>query len=205
MKLNQLLAPAALAVAAALVVVLGMRVRALNRDNEALFRRATRPYAGMYVPAFTTRSLDGGTVAVGSPARRQVLFVFTVTCPYCRTSIPAWTRIGRAAEAAYGRGAAVGLSLNGVDSTMTYTRTHGLAYPVARFPDMRTQSLYRSRTVPVTLVVDSAGRVVYSRVGEVSEGVVIDSVLTAAGLPPSTAAARRTASAAGALAAGSRP
>jgi peroxiredoxin len=193
MKLNQLAAPAALALAAALVVVLGMRVRTLNRENEALFRLATRPYAGMYVPAFSARSLDGGTVTVGSPARRQVLFVFTTTCPYCRSSIPAWTRIGRAAEAAYGRGAAIGLSLDSADSTQTYARGHALAYPVARFPDARTRSLYRSRTVPVTLVVDSTGRVVFSRVGEVKEGVETDSVLVAAGLRPPTASAQRPA------------
>jgi peroxiredoxin len=205
MKLNQLAAPVALAVAAALVVALGMRVRALNRENDALFLRATRPYAGMYVPAFTTRSLDGGAVTVASPARRQVLFVFTTTCPFCRTSIPAWTRIGRAAEAAYGRGGAVGLSLDGVDSTLAYVRAHGLAYPVARFPDARTRSLYRSRTVPVTLVVDSTGRVVFSRIGEVREGMESDSVLAAAGLRPPPASARRTVPAAEALAARTRP
>jgi peroxiredoxin len=191
MKLNQLAAPVALALAAALVVALGMRVRTLNRQNEELWRRATRPYAGMYVPAFTARSMDGGTVAVASPARRQVLFVFTTTCPFCRSSIPAWARIARAAEAAYGPGAAVGLSLDGADSTSDYTRAHRLAYPVARFPDVRTRSLYRTRAVPVTLVVDSAGRVVFSRVGEVREGVESDSVLAAAGLRAAPAPARR--------------
>ena len=180
---------------------IGMRVRSLNRDNEALFRRATQPYAGMYVPAFAAPSTDGATVTVGSPARRQVVFVFTTTCPYCRTSIPAWTRIGRAAEAAYGPGAAVGLSLDGADSTLTYARQHGLAYPVARFPDARTRSLYRSRTVPVTLVVDSTGRVVFSRIGEVREGVEADSVLAAIGVRAPAASAQRAALSAGALAA----
>jgi peroxiredoxin len=203
MNPDRLAAPVALTVAAALVVVLGMRVRALNRENEELFRRFTRPSAGMYVPAFTTRSTDSATVTVGSPARRQVLFVFTTTCPFCRTSIPAWTRIGRAAEAAYGRGAAVGLSLTGADSTLAYVRGHGLAYPVAGFPDTRTRSLYRSRMVPVTLVVDSTGRVVFSRIGEVTEGVATDSVLAAAGLRASTASTRPTAP--GALADRTRP
>jgi peroxiredoxin len=183
MKLKPLLAPAALAVAALLIVVLALRVRALNRENEELFLRATRPYAGMYVPAFSSPTTDGGTVSVAAPGRaRQVLFVFNRTCPYCRASIPAWTRLGVALEAAGGRGAAVGVSLDPPDSARAYAARHGLRYPVAVFPDRRTIALYRTRTVPVTMVVDSAGRVLYSRVGELTEGAATDSVRAAAGL-----------------------
>jgi peroxiredoxin len=191
MKIQSLLAPVALAMAAILVVVLGRRVRALNTENEELFRRVTRPYAGMYVPAFSSPTTDGGAVNVAAPGRaRQVLFVFNNTCPYCRASIPTWTKIGAAVEAAGGRGAAVGLSLDAPDSARAYAARNGLRYPVAVFPDRRTSALYRTRTVPVTLVVDSAGRVLYSRIGELKEGPAADSVRAAAGLTAAAPAGR---------------
>ncbi|HYH78953.1 MAG TPA: TlpA disulfide reductase family protein [Longimicrobium sp.] len=183
MKLKPLMVPAAMAAAAILVVVLAMRVRALNGENEMLFRRITRPYAGMYVPAFSSTTTDGKTVSVAGPGRaRQVLFVFNNACPYCRASIPAWTRIGADMEAASGRGTAVGVSLDPPDSARAYAARHGLRYPVAVFPDRRTSALYRTRTVPVTMVVDSAGRVLFSRIGELREGPAADSVRAAAGL-----------------------
>lgn len=189
MKPRSLLMPAALAASTILVVVLALRVRSLTRENEELFRRATQPRAGMFVPAFTGATTDGGTVSVGSPARgRQVLFVFNATCPYCRASIPTWTRIGAEVEAARGRGAVVGVSLDSAGTARAYAARHGLRYPVAIFPDQRTMALYRTRAVPVTMVVDSTGRVLLARVGELKEGIAADSVRAAAGL--TTAAPR---------------
>jgi peroxiredoxin len=191
MKLKPLLAPATIAIATILVVLLGMRVRALNRVNEELYRRLTRPHAGMFVPAFSSSTTDGGVVSVGSPrAGKQVLFVFNSTCPYCRASIGAWTRIGADLEAANGRGAAVGVSLDPPDTTQAYATRHALRYPVAVFPDRRTASLYRAQSVPVTMVVDSTGRVVYTRLGELIEGPAADSVRAAAGLAATPTAAR---------------
>jgi len=191
MKLKPLLQPAALTAAAILVVVLALRVKSLNRENEELFRRLTRPQAGMYVPAFASATTDGGEVSVaGHGHARQVLFVFNRTCPFCRASIPAWTRIGAEAEAANGRGAAVGVSLDPPDSARAYAARHGLRYPVAVFPDRRTTALYRTRAVPVTMVVDSGGRVLYARIGELKEGPAADSVRAAAGLARPTAGRR---------------
>ena len=181
MKPRSLLVPLALAAAAALVVILSLRVRSLKAENEELFRRLTRPYAGMYVPPFAAPTTDGGAVEVAR-GRRQVLFVFNATCEFCRASIPAWSRIAAEAEAAGGRGAAVGLSLDTPDTARAYAARHGLRYPVAVYPDRRTEALYRTRTVPVTMVVDSAGRVVLARIGELREGPAADSVRAAAGL-----------------------
>lgn len=189
MRLKPLLMPAALAVASILVVVLAMRVRALNGQNAELVKYATRPYAGMFVPAFASSTTDGAAMSVATPQHgRQVLFIFNRTCPYCRASIPAWTRIAAEAEAAGGRGAAVGLSLDPPDSAQAYAARHGLRYPVAAFPDRRTAALYRTRLVPVTMVVDSGGRVLLARIGELREGPAADSVRFAAGLARAPAA-----------------
>ncbi|MDB4949445.1 MAG: cytochrome c biosis protein [Gemmatimonadetes bacterium] len=190
MRPKPLLAPATIAIAAILVVVLAVRVRTLNRLNEELYRRLSRPHAGMFVPAFSSSTTDGGVVSVGSPrAGKQVLFVFNATCPYCRASIPAWTRIGIALQAANGRGAAVGVSLDAPDTARAYATRHALRYPVAVFPDGRTAALYRAGSVPVTMVVDSTGRVVYARIGELNEGSAADSVRAAAGLAATRTAA----------------
>lgn len=193
MKLKPLLLPAALAVASILVVVLALRVRRLNGENAELVKYATQPRAGMFVPAFSSATTDGVEMSVATPRRgRQVLFVFNHTCPYCRASIPAWTRIAAEAEAAGGRGAAAGLSLDAPDTTRAYVARHGLRYPVVAFPDRRTAALYRTRLVPVTMVVDSSGRVLLARIGELREGPAMDSVRVAAGLAKApTAAAQR--------------
>lgn len=193
MKQRSLLMPLAMVAAAALVVVLAMKVKGLNRENEELYRRLTRPYTGMFVPAFSSATLEGQPVSVAESGRgKQVLFVFNATCKYCKASIPTWSRIAAEAEAAGGRGAALGLSLDVPDTARAYAARHRLTYPVSVFPDVRMAALYRSRTVPVTMVVDSTGRVLYARVGELREGPAADSVRAAAGLKPaSTATARR--------------
>ena len=188
-KFKSLLTPAALAVASILVVALAMRVRRLNDENAELVKYATHPYAGMFVPAFSSATTDGAEMSVATPRRgRQVLFVFNHTCPYCRASIPAWTRLAAEAEAAGGRGAAVGLSLDAPDTARAYVARHGLRYPVVAFPDRRTAAWYRTRLVPVTMVVDSSGRILFARVGELLEGPVTDSVRVAAGLARAPAA-----------------
>jgi peroxiredoxin len=191
MRPRPLLAPATIAVATILVVILAMRVRTLNRVNEDLYRRLSRPHTGMFVPAFSASTTDGGTVSVGSPrVGKQVLFLFNSTCPYCRASIPAWTRLGADLEAAAGRGAAIGVSLDGPDTTRAYAARHALRYPVAVFPDGRTAALYRAGSVPVTMVVDSTGRVVYTHIGALNEGPAVDSVRAAAGLAATPMAPR---------------
>lgn len=177
----------ALAAAAALVVVLGQQKRDLIEQVEKgqveLRRATTEPLRGMYMPAFQAAPVEGGAPAtIGElPAEgRQVLLIYTTTCPYCRSSIPAWKHLTAAVDTMTSIRATVwGVSLDSVDVTRQYISRHGLPYSTVRFPDEKVAAMYRAGTVPVTLVLDERGRTIYSRTGELKEKIAIDSVIAA--------------------------
>jgi peroxiredoxin len=177
----------ALAAAAVLVVVLGQQKRDLISQVEQtqlqLRRATTEPTRGMYMPAFQAAPLEGGAAAtIGElPAEgRQVLLMYTTTCPYCLSSIPAWKQLTSAVDTMTSVRATVwGVSLDSVDATRQYITKHGLPYSTVRFPNDKVAAMYRAGTVPVTLVIDENGRTIYSRTGELKEKIAIDSVIAA--------------------------
>lgn len=185
-RLFRILPYLALAVAAVLVVVLGQQKRSLIKQVEQtqyqLRQARTEPMRGMWMPAFQAPTLEGQPATIGElPAEgRQVLLMYTTTCPYCLSSIPAWKQIKAAADTMTSMRAAVyGVSLDSVDVTRQYIAKHALPYPTVRFPDEKVAGMYRAGTVPVTLVLDERGRAIYSRTGELKDPAAIDSVLQA--------------------------
>lgn len=176
------LAYAALVAAAALVVVLGKQKRDLVSQVETLRQAVREPQPGMFMPTFTTSTLDGRPVTVGSlPGEgRQVLFVYTTTCPYCLSTLPAWKRIATIADTiTRPRAEVLGVSLDSVDVTRRYAERHALPYPTIFFPEDKLVSIYRAGAVPLTLVLDEHGRTIYSRLGELKGQAAIDSVISA--------------------------
>lgn len=179
-RIGKLLPALALTAAAALVVVLSLKVRDLNDRYAKLFERATRPYAGMFVPTFRTSTLDGAPVTVGEapPSGRQVLFVYTTTCPYCKTTLPAWREIAAALDTVRSIPVAVyGISLDSAEVTRRYAAENRLPFPTVRFPEDKLTAIYRAGTVPLTVVLDERGRMIHSRLGELKGRPAIDSVL----------------------------
>ena len=193
----------ALAVAAVLVVVLGQQKRSLIEQVEQtqyqLRQARTEPMRGMWMPAFQAPTLEGQPATIGElPAEgRQVLLMYTTTCPYCLSSIPAWKQLKAAADTMTSVHAAVyGVSLDSVDATKQYITQHGLPYQTVRFPDEKVAGMYRAGTVPVTLVLDERGRTIYSRTGELKDPAAIDSVMQAIRWKPAPADTTRPAPAA---------
>ena len=176
----------ALAAAAALVVVLGQQKRALIEQMEQtqyqLRQARTEPMRGMWMPAFQAPTIEGQPATIGEvPGEgRQVLLMYTTTCPYCLSSIPAWKQIKAAADTMTSiRAAVYGVSLDSVNVTRDYIAKHRLPYQTVRFPDEKVAGMYRAGTVPVTLVLDERGRAIYSRTGELKDPAAIDSVMQA--------------------------
>jgi peroxiredoxin len=200
-RLFRILPYLALAAAAVLVVVLGQQKRSLIEQVEQtqyqLRQARTEPMRGMWMPAFQAPTLEGQAATIGEvPGEgRQVLLMYTTTCPYCLSSIPAWKQIKAAADTMTSmRTAVYGVSLDSVDVTRKYIAQHGLPYPTVRFPDEKVAGMYRAGTVPVTLVLDERGRAIYSRTGELKDPAAIDSVMQAIRwrpTPPDTTAAVR--------------
>lgn len=159
-------------------VVLARQNRQLMRDNGELFERATRPYVGMVVPVATAVSLQGDTISLGAPERsvRQVLLFFTTTCSFCRSAIPVWrslaTRVSTIAQARV-----YGVALDSTDSLAAYVEHAGLEFPIVQPSYPRFLHLYRSKAVPLTMVVNDSGRVLYARFGVLDSLVHFDSLL----------------------------
>ena len=177
----------ALAAAAVLVVVLGQQKRDLIEQVEQtqyqLRQARTEPIRGMWMPAFQTATLEGQPATIGEVQGgegRQVLLMYTTTCPYCLSSIPAWKQIKAAADTITSiRTAVYGVSLDSADVTRKYIAQHRLPYPTVRFPDEKVAGMYRAGTVPITIVLDERGRAIYSRTGELSNQAAVDSVIQA--------------------------
>ena len=185
-RLFRILPYAALAAAAALVVVLGTQKRSLITQLEQtqyqLREARTMPIRGMWMPAFQAPTLEGQQATIGqAPGEgRQVLLMYTTSCPYCLSSIPAWKQIKAATDTMKSVQTAVyGVSLDSVNLTREYIARHRLPYQTVRFPDEKVAGMYRAGTVPVTLVLDERGRTIYSRTGELKDPAAIDSVMQA--------------------------
>ncbi|MGH7540460.1 MAG: peroxiredoxin family protein [Gemmatimonadota bacterium] len=73
----------------------------------------------------------------------------------------------------------LGLSLDPPDSTRAYVLEHALDFPVTTFPSPKLVQLYRADRIPLVILLDSGGTVLYSRLGAIETAAAIDSVLRA--------------------------
>lgn len=171
----------ALIAALILVVALSVRTNALRRDLRQATYELQMPQVGDLVPPFSTVTLRGESVVVAAPAgpMRQVLFAFNTRCALCRSSVPEWNALDSTIRARALPVAALGLSLDSLSATRQYTTEHGVRYAVACLPE-RIRRLYRIPGVPLTMVTDSSGELLYVRPGVVTR-LVRDSVLALLG------------------------
>jgi peroxiredoxin len=165
---------------ALLVVALAVEVRQLRPLRSELLRQRTFPHAGQWLPTTRVASLDGDslTIAWADEGQAQVLIGFTTTCPYCRESMPKWRALASRVAAIPGADV-LWVSGSSVDSTRDWATREAPQHPVVRLPDAKTQRVMRFHTVPLTVVVDRYGRVVYSHSGAVRTTAVVDSVVDA--------------------------
>jgi peroxiredoxin len=171
---------AAVMVAGLAMVVLVRQYDDLRQRYRALTQRLQWPHAGYSVPTFHAVTIDGDSITVGrADGGRQLLIVFTTACPYCRASVGAWRRIIDATNREAPHVTTLGITLDGGGSVQEYRREHDLRIPVLMFPDDKLRRLYRARSVPLLVLLDSTGRVLYSRLGALEDEAAIDSVLDA--------------------------
>ena len=173
----------------ALVVGLSLRLIALNQAYATLRMRFDQPHAGDAVPAFHATSVSGDTFTVGENAdigARQVLFVLTTTCAYCKATLPVWAKLADSlVQLNDGRIRVIAISLDSLAQSRRYVADHRIRYPMVMFPNERLRRVYRARSVPQTVVVDAEGVVLYAHVGQLRVGPTLDSVYHAATwLPP---------------------
>jgi peroxiredoxin len=172
------LALVALALALVLVVLLSRQVTTLRARDALLREHATFLYPGYLLPAVTARALDGSEVEIGrAPAGgRQVLAIFTTTCPHCLATLPAWNRLADLARPDSTL-QVIGVSLDGGDTLTQYLGAHPLRFPVLALRDTTIRFLYRMRSVPQTVILDARGMVLHLRRGRLEGPAVVDSLL----------------------------
>lgn len=158
----------ALAAAATLVVVLANQNRRLTIDAGRLRVRDHYLHKGLVVPPFEAQTLTGSTVMVGSddPGHKQILFLFTTTCSYCRENLATWNAL---AEEMTFRGdgtvQVTGISLDSQAATARYMNENMVRFSVVHFPTEKIARYYRADAVPVTVVLNDDGVVLLGRPG----------------------------------------
>ena len=167
-----------LGLAVVLVAVLGMQNRSLKQRNNKLIERASGPYAGLSMPAFDAVTTEGDSVTIGEIVEggKQVLFFYTTSCPHSQNTLPAWNQIALEAGEQEEFGV-YGIQLDTAQLADEYANANQLRFPVLTLPDRRLRQWYRIGGVPVTVVLGDAGRVLWAKVGEISERHTIDTVL----------------------------
>lgn len=157
-----------LVMAAILVLILVQQNRSFKArlaDEEQVSRWLA---PGSYAPATSAATLDNMPVHVGVPDNqgRQAIFFFNTTCPYCQASISSWNDLYTTARATQSA-SVIGVSFDSVALTRSYVTTEDVRYPVTSLPSQRIASIYKVTSVPLSLIVDSDGRVLYSHNGPV--------------------------------------
>lgn len=188
---NALIITAAACIAGT-VFWLGQQNRALRTRNSRLIAQFSQPHPGLIVPAFTAAVVGGDSVTIGAAPddRRQVLFFLSTTCEYCVSSLPAIVALDSALARTAGAHDRVYLvAVDSPPAVRHFADSARLATPVALLPGRRIALLYRVRAVPQLLVVDSGGRTLYARAGELRAGSALDSVLAAVTRRPARAPA----------------
>jgi len=175
---------AGLLVSALLIVRLSVELRTVTGNHAELLERLRSPHAGYMVPTFETETVAGERMTIGeaSPGSRQLLLIFDTECPFCRASSAAWKEIAGMIRSRVRGTSVLGLAVDETDGPIrAYRREHGFDFPILRFPQPKLQRLYRATAVPLIVLLDSDGRVLYSRLGVLDEPAAIDSVLAAVG------------------------
>lgn len=163
------------------VVVLAAQVLILAKQNRELKSGGEKIAAlkrGDYLSLANLEPLQTEP-AIDSTAR-QLLFVFTTTCPFCKENLSQWAHI---AEQVKGKNISIqGLSIDAKDKTMQYAKEHGLNFPIYCARDIKTfRTQNKISGVPTTVVRSGAGRVEQAWAGLLSDDNVLEVIHAASG------------------------
>ena len=165
------------------IVALFKRHTDLRKAYFELRTRASRPYRGYVVPTFRAGTVSGDSVTIGElpdSLSRQLVFVFNTTCPYCKATLPLWALLADSARRQRSvHVTVVALSLDSLSLTLRYAADHRVTYTTATFPSWKTAMHFRAIVVPLTLVLDHRGRVLYAHAGLLEGKPTVDSLYRA--------------------------
>lgn len=176
-----LVSAVALVALSALVLTLAGRLRTAVRDNAELRREAALPHRGLVVPTFRANTVAGDHAVIGTDAdsnARQLLLVFTSSCPVCRATLPLWVQLADSLKRLGGRVAVYGISLDSPDSSRAFVEANRIPFPVVMLPERKLIPLYHISAVPQSIVVSSKGVVTFAKTGRLNKAA-LDSLYSA--------------------------
>lgn len=179
-----------LIIAAAAIIYLSLQLRELTEERNRLAERLRWPHAGSAVPTATVVSLEGDSLEIGRTAGRhhQLLYLFSPGCPHCRSSYPAVRQLFRKVQGDHPNVWGYALSAAPRDSLQAYRTQRPLSVPSAPFDSPKLAELYGGTHVPLLMLLDNRGYILYSRLGALSEPSVdtVLAVVRRATAPPAT-------------------
>lgn len=166
---------------------LGIQHSKLRNDFLEHRRADGRLARGTVLPVLFGNAVDGSsqTVSADSLGRRQVLFLLTATCPYCQQTLPYWKELAKKIQSSPDlRATVIAVTTDSPSIAQKYARQNSLPFPLVPFPDRRTAAVYKGFIIPQTVIVDSAGRILFARVGALVTKEAADSLLSALKVKP---------------------
>lgn len=142
------------------LIVLAIEVIILNSENHQLKKnsnpKAEQVKAGDLFSITTLEELENKNKP--DTTSRQLIFVFTTTCPFCKLNMQQWREISSFADK--NNVAVLGVSLDSKESTTKYLEENKLPFPVYIPKDSpQFKKVNKVFTVPQTIVLSSKSRV----------------------------------------------
>lgn len=126
-----------------------------------------RGAVGTEAPAYAARTLDGDSVSLATLRGEAVLLnVWATWCPPCREEMPDLQEIHEEFGQEGLRVVGVSIDASGADELVReFLDENGITYSILRDPGERITSLFPTPGVPITLLIDAEGTVVWRHLG----------------------------------------
>ena len=154
------------------VIVLAIQVVVLSSQNKKL-KQPRAPSIAEQLQVGDTLVLhrlelvqDGSKLDTTS--RRQMIFIFTTTCPFCKEVVATWNHLAATARSSF---SVFAISLDPKDQTLVYIKENKISYPVLVTIDPKVfKKMNKTHTVPQTIITGRTGKVQKVWTGKLNEG-----------------------------------
>lgn len=125
---------------------------------------------GSKAPDYGATTLAGDTVTLASLRGSPVLLnIWATWCPPCRQEMPDLQQLHERYSAEGLRVLGVSTDAAGSDKAVAeFLEEYGVTYTILRDPTDRISSVFMTQGIPVTILIDADGTVVWRRLGPVS-------------------------------------
>jgi peroxiredoxin len=162
----------------ALCFILAIEVLLLSTQNRRLKAQLSGKFdssvaalqPGETVNAVQVQTLDGTSdvLTYKEPSSKNLLFIFSTTCPHCEKTIPAWNSI--ASKAVIGKCNVFGISVQDADMTLAFVRQKNIGFVTfSASKDSSFLSGYKITGVPVSILLEGKGIVKKTWTGELQQ------------------------------------